>query len=312
MAIPFVRALSRASADRRVVVLARRGPGAIFRAARFEVVSRAGSLAGDARAVRRLRAEQAWLLPNSFRAALTVFLGGAHERIGYATDRRGALLTHAVPPPPPSVHQLRDYDRLLDSRGIAPDMGPPRLDVPAAAQERAESALGAASLSGAGGSRVFLAPGAAFSWTKRWPPERWGELAARLGEGGARPALVIGPGEEAIAAAAAAASGRPLPVLGADLDPAELAGLLKRADVVVSNDSGPMHLAAAVGTPVVAIFGPTDPGRTGPTGVPSRILDRYVFCSPCYLKECPYGHECMKEIAVGEVARAVEEMLVER
>ncbi len=96
------------------------------------------------------------------------------------------------------------------------------------------------------------------------------------------------------------------PVLGADLDPVGLAALAARARVVVANDSGPMHLAAAVGTPVVALFGPTDPGRTGPTGVRFEILDRYVFCSPCYLKECPYGHECMREIGVEAVAAAVE------
>jgi ADP-heptose:LPS heptosyltransferase len=70
-----------------------------------------------------------------------------------------------------------------------------------------------------------------------------------------------------------------------------------------------MHLAAAVGTPVVAIFGPTDPGRTGPSGSPSVVLDRYVFCSPCYLKECPYRHECMREIEVEEVLGAVERLL---
>ena len=70
-----------------------------------------------------------------------------------------------------------------------------------------------------------------------------------------------------------------------------------------------MHLAAAVGTPVVALFGPTDPGRTGPTGSPSRVLDRYVFCSPCFRKECPYGHECMEGIAVEDVSRAVLELV---
>ena len=98
-------------------------------------------------------------------------------------------------------------------------------------------------------------------------------------------------------------------MLGADLDPLELAGLLARARVVVTNDSGPMHLAAAVGTPVVAIFGPTDPGRTAPAGAPSRVLDRYVFCSPCFLEECPFGHECMKEITPEEVLAALTELV---
>jgi ADP-heptose:LPS heptosyltransferase len=70
-----------------------------------------------------------------------------------------------------------------------------------------------------------------------------------------------------------------------------------------------MHLAAAVGVPVVAFFGPTDPGRTAPSGSPAKILDRYVFCSPCFLKECPFGHECMKDISPEAALQAVEELL---
>ena len=76
---------------------------------------------------------------------------------------------------------------------------------------------------------------------------------------------------------------------------------------MVANDSGPAHLAAAVGTPVVVFFGPTDPGRTAPSGAAVRVLDRYVFCSPCFLETCPYGHECMEEITVEDALRAVQE-----
>ena len=98
-------------------------------------------------------------------------------------------------------------------------------------------------------------------------------------------------------------------MLGPDLDPVELAALLSRARLLVSNDSGPMHLAAAVGTPVVAFFGPTDPGRTVGVGSPVLVLDRYVFCSPCHAEVCPYGHECMKEITVEMALRACEALL---
>jgi ADP-heptose:LPS heptosyltransferase len=159
---------------------------------------------------------------------------------------------------------------------------------------------------------VALAPGAAFSWTKRWPPDRFGRLARELRERGLAPAVAIGPGEEELARAVSDAAGVPIPVLGADLDPVELAAVLARARVAVTNDSGPMHLAAAVGTPVVALFGPTDPGRTGPTGSPSVVLDRYVFCSPCYRKECPYAHECMTGITVRDVLAAVERLSAAR
>jgi ADP-heptose:LPS heptosyltransferase len=154
-----------------------------------------------------------------------------------------------------------------------------------------------------------LCPGSASAETKRWPAARYAELADSLARQGLSCAVVVGPAEVRLAAKVTAAARSALPALGADLDSVELAALLARARVVVSNDSGPMHLAAAVGTPVVAFFGPTDPGRTAPSGSPVRVLDRYVFCSPCYLERCPYRHECMEEITVRDALRAVEELL---
>jgi ADP-heptose:LPS heptosyltransferase len=120
---------------------------------------------------------------------------------------------------------------------------------------------------------------------------------------------VIGPTERELGARVVASAQTSVPVIGSDLDPVELAALLARARVLVGNDSGPSHLAAAVGTPVVTFFGPTDPGRTEPSGAPTRVLDRYVFCSPCFREECPYGHECMKEITVEGALKAVEELV---
>ncbi|MEP6801003.1 MAG: lipopolysaccharide heptosyltransferase II [Acidobacteriota bacterium] len=307
MAIPFVRALQSARPGAPITVLARRAPGAILGSiGGVDVVERRSSVLADAVALRRRRLTQAWLLPNSFRSALAPFLAAVPERIGFSTDGRGLLLTRALPPPPATAHQLRDYDSLLEVEGIAPDLGSPALVPPDAATALANAALSEAGL--AGEAAVFLAPGAAFSWTKRWPPALWGRLAALLRDSEIPAAIVIGPGEEAIAAEAVLSAGFPVPVLGADLDPLALASLLGRARVVVANDSGPMHLAAAVGTPVVALFGPTDPGRTGPSGSSARVLDRYVFCSPCFLKECPYAHECLRLITPETVLRAVEDV----
>ncbi|MFN2385369.1 MAG: glycosyltransferase family 9 protein, partial [Thermoanaerobaculia bacterium] len=155
---------------------------------------------------------------------------------------------------------------------------------------------------------VILAPGAAWSWTKRWPPETFGGLARGLLSEGSAVVIVIGPGEEELARRVNEAAGVPLPVLGAALDPLELAALLSLGSVVVGNDSGPLHLAAAAGAPVVALFGPTDPGRTAPLGSTGRVLDRYVFCSPCFLKECPYGHECLRGISAEDALRALREL----
>jgi len=309
MALPVLRAIRRAHPLDGLAVLARRGAAPLFRAegSADSVVERSG-LFGDARRLRSRRFVEAWLLPNSFRSAVAPWLAGIPERIGYDTDQRGALLTLALRPGLRTEHQLRDYDALLRSRGIEPDLEPPRLPVTAKALDRAASSLEAAGVD-RDEPLAFLAPGAAFGWTKRWPPERYGALGDMLNARGLRCAVVIGPGEEALGAEVATAARVRLPVLGTDLDPLELAALFSCARVVVANDSGPMHLASAVGVPVVAFFGPTDPGRTGPTGSPSRVLDRYVFCSPCFLKQCPYGHECMMEITPEDALKAVEELL---
>jgi lipopolysaccharide heptosyltransferase II len=309
MSLPVLRALRAAHPDDELAVLARRGPAAVYRAEGSAdcVLERAGLLS-DAASLARGRFDEAWLLPNSFRAAAIAFLSGTRRRVGYDTDRRGPLLTDAVCPPLPIEHQLRDYDALLASRGIAPDTDPPRMPIPEAAGKRADAALAAAGLV-PGGRLVLLAPGSAVAVTKRWPAQRFGALGDRLAERRWSCAVIVGPSEEALGAAVSACAKAPLPVLGADLDPVELAAVAARARLVVANDSGPMHLAAAVGTAVVAFFGPTDPGRTAPTGVPARVLDRYVFCSPCFLDECPYEHQCMNEITVEMALRACEDLL---
>jgi heptosyltransferase-2 len=310
MSLPLLRALRRAGPNDRLSVLARRGPATIYRAegSADEVLLRS-SFAADAVVLRRGRFDEAWVLPNSFRSALYAFASGAPRRIGYAADRRSPLLTHARPAPPGTAHQLRDYDALLAAHGIAPDEAPPLLPLPDAARARADAVLSAAGLANA--KLIALSPGSAFAETKRWPAERYAALADALSERGFGRALLIGPGERELGARVASAARTGLPVLGADLDPVELAALLARARAAVTNDSGPMHLAGAVGTPVVAFFGATDPGRTGPSGSPFRVLDRYVFCSPCFKTECPYGHECMREIGVEDAVRAIETLIGE-
>ncbi len=307
MSLPFLRALARSDPGGTIAVLARRGPAAIYRAegSADELLPRSAFLA-EALAARRGRFDEAWLLPNSYRAALLARASGAPRRIGYATERRGWLLTIAPPPPPGTDHQLRDYDALLAARGIAPDPEPPRLPVPAAALARAHEALEKARVRA---GFAALCPGSAFAQSKRWPPERFAALADALAERGLPPAVLVGPGEAELGARVATGARSRPPVLGADVDPVELAAMLSLSRVAITNDSGPMHLAGAVGTPVVALFGPTDPGRTGPSGSPSRVLDRYVFCSPCFKTECPYGHECLREISVDDVVRAVEELV---
>src|SRR6202162_2323141 len=306
MALPALRAIRRARPGDGLTVLARRGAASLFRAegSADAVLERSGLLQ-DARRLRAGRFAEAWLLPNSLRSAIAPCLAGIPVRIGYDTDHRGPLLTHALPPPSRTEHQLRDYDALLRLRGIEPDFEAPRLPVTAKGLDRAAFALEAAGVD-RDEPLALVAPGAAFGWTKCGPPERYGALGDLLAARGFASAVVIGPGEEALGAAVAAAARARLPVLGAGLGPLPLCSC---ARFVVSTDAGPMHIAAAVGVPVAAFFGPTDPVRTAPSGPAARVLDRYVFCSPCFLKECPYGHECMREITPEDAWQAVDEVL---
>ncbi len=312
MALPFLRALRRSDPGGTLAVLARRSTAPVFSMSGTvdEVWTTGGRGAGafwrDALRGRRAKPDEIWVLPHSFRSALLAFAMGAKRRLGYATDGRRALLTDAVPPPDPTGHQLRDEDRLLAAGGVAPDEGPPRLAIPPALAGEADREIASWQL---GSAPIFLAPGAAFGPTKLWPAERFALLADALLDRGEKAALVVGPDEVELGRLIARRARHRIPLLGAEADTGRLAALLSRGRLLIGNDSGPAHLAAAVGTPAVVFFGPTDPGRTAPTGAPVLLLDRYVFCSPCYLKKCPYQHECMEEITVEMALEAVLGMM---
>ena len=253
--------------------------------------------------------DEVWVLPNSWRSALVAFASGAPRRFGYATDHRSLLLTEKVEKPPPIDHQLRDYDRLLARGGVVPDAEAPKLAPPAETLRKIDALLDADRLRDGGGRPVFLAPGAAFGETKRWPAERFALLGDAVMDGGSRAAILVGPSEIELGRLVARRARHRIPILGADLDTGELAALLSRGALLIGNDSGPAHLAAAVGTPCLVFFGPTDPGRTVARGAAVRVLDHYVHCSPCYLKQCPYAHECLEEISVETAFSAAREML---
>ncbi|MBC8646877.1 MAG: glycosyltransferase family 9 protein [Thermoanaerobaculia bacterium] len=305
MSLPTLRALRRAYPEEPLVVFARKGPAAIYRAegTATHVVPSSGKFFEDRRRLREMAPREIWLLALSFRAALMAALSGAKQRIGFATDHRGFLLTHPLPAPATAEHQLAGLRRLVESRGLAPDAAPPRL--PPSLREGARGALERAGV-GAAGNLILLAPGSA-NPIKRWPVERFGRLAAELRRRGLVCGIAIGPGERGLAQALSEAAGTGLPVLGEDLDPAELAGVLAHARVVVCNDSGAMHLAAAVGAPLVALFGLTDPRLTSPTGVPHRLLDGHPLREDAETRR----RLELDRIPVSDVVRAVEELLAE-
>jgi heptosyltransferase-2 len=314
MAIPALRALRRADPSGVLVVLAPPGAAPLLRmeGSATDVRVRRGRTAAasvsDGLSLRRWKLDEAWVLPNSFRSAAVAWLSGARRRFGYAGDGRRALLTEAPGRPPATSHQLRDYDRLLEAGGVAPDTDPPRIAPPEEARAAARRLLEAHRV--APESRpIFLAPGAAFGPTKRWSAERFAFLADALMDEGRSCVIAVGPSDLELGRLVARRARHRIPVLGSDLDAGQLAALFRLGGLLVGNDSGPAHVAAAVGTPTLIFFGPTDPGRTRPEGAPSVVLDRYVFCSPCFRKRCPYGHECMEEIDVDKAARAAREIL---
>ena len=250
--------------------------------------------------------DAALLLPNSLHSALTVARAGVTERWGYRRDGRGQLLTRAVPPPS-GLHQVKYYQQLVDALGFPNGASEPRLAVSAQSRQAAARLLEEAGWDGRA-PFVALAPGAAYGGAKRWPPERFASLALELAADGV-PTVMIGSGGDRDTAAEVKQAAPQVIDLVGRTDLSQLAGVLALARTLVSNDSGAMHLAAAVGTPVTAVFGPTDERATRPLGERHAILTANVWCRPCMLRECPLDHRCMRDIDTTRVVAAARRVL---
>jgi heptosyltransferase-2 len=258
------------------------------------------------------------LLPNSFRSAWTARQSGIPHRWGYGTGLRGALLTRSVKRSRTAVHQSAYYADLVRALGITVGDAPPRITPTARTQERAGALLSVEAdfsqpVSGRlkPASTIGFAPGAAYGHAKRWPPERVAQVVTRLVRERSARCILVGA-EADREAGRAIESSLPPDVAVYNLigrtDLRLLIGVLARCDAFVSNDSGAMHLAAAAGVPVTAIFGPTNEQATAPIG-DHDVLIRQVFCRPCMLRECPIDHRCMKRISAEDVYASVARRL---
>jgi heptosyltransferase-2 len=279
---------------------------------RVLVYDRNGSHAGlggklrMANELRALRFDLAILLQNAFDAALVTWLAGIPRRLGKNSDGRGLLLTHPYPLRKGTVgaHQVDSYLAMLESFGIAG--ADRRISL---ATTTAEDARLAALLAEAGiGPDDFLLginPGATYGAAKRWYPERFAMVAQELAANWqARIVITGGPGEAAIAREIEdGLSGGCLNLAG-KTSVRELMALIKRCNFFITNDSGPMHIAAAFGVPLVAIFGSTDHLTTAPFSAQAAIVRHETDCAPCLKRECPTDHRCMTAVTVDDVVTA--------
>jgi heptosyltransferase II len=250
------------------------------------------------------------LLTNSFATAWLVRRAGIAERWGYATDWRRSLLTRAIPVPRASVHQGRYYQQLVAGLGISNGPLEPHVEVPGTALEQARTQLRAAGWDGQQ-PLVAIAAGAAYGTAKRWLPGHFARLIADLGDRQVRAVLIGSAGDaettRQILADGPARAAAPIDLVG-QTTLERLAGVLAISSICVANDSGAMHLAGAIGTPIVALFGPTREAETAPltrAGGRAEVLLNPVWCRPCMLRECPIDHRCMRDLPPARVLASV-------
>ncbi len=269
-----------------------------------------GAALGEMRALlqelRRRRYDVVLDLQGLLKSALYVAAAGAPLRVGLADAREGAgwVLTHRVPVPLQPVHAVERYLALaaaVDAREAVRDF-----TIPLGARD-----LAAAQELLAGLQRPVVVIHPAARWgTKLWEAERWRTVAVSLAGDGAGVVVTGGPADVTMAAAICDGL-QPAPrSLAGRISLKALAAVLRSADLMITVDSGPMHIAAAMGTPVLALFGPTDPARTGPLGR-GRVLRRTLPCSPCLQRRCRIAEtrRCMRDIEAGDVLAAARELL---
>lgn len=265
-----------------------------------EVVAWNRSTAERIAALRARKYRRAVILPNSLRAALVTFAAGIEERWGYPTDMRGMFLTHPVPRPESRGHQLDDYSALLAALN-APRVvgGVPTIKLPRAIRERGRKRLLSIGLHL--DRPVFgIHAGGLYGRAKHWGDARYVEIVNRLRLEGFDVVLLTSPGERPQAEKIATICNG-VPMVGHDGDVLELAAAISQCAAVITNDSGPLHVSAALSVPTVSIFGPTDPGRTVIPGM-SRVVRAKLDCQPCYQRDCPLRtHQCMRDVSVDEV-----------
>jgi heptosyltransferase-2 len=312
MSLPALRALRELLPGSNITVAAAPGTADIFSEADFidaVLINESGFLP-SVRQLRHGKFDLALLFQNAFAAALSVFAARIQFRIGYETDRRGFLLTSPIPVPAwknekhESLYYLNivsELQRLVERSSTLSDAIPTfELTV---SEQRREAARKLVRESGGAMDRqlAILCPGSVNSRAKRWPAERYAELSDRLSDAGMTVVLIGSHGELDVSQAVSSRAQHQPIVLTGKTSVAEVVGLISLADLLVTNDTGPAHVGAAVGTPTLVIFGPTNPLTTYPLSPHAEMLREPPDCAPCMLRDCPIDHRCMTAISVEKV-----------
>jgi len=265
--------------------------------------------------LRRQTFDVALLMQNAFDAAWLAWRAKIPERIGYACDGRSFLLTKAIPVPKRGenpAHEKFYYLELLRRAGWLDSVQDESLIDLRVSEEKRRSANEFLRKFGVrpGTLRIAIGAGASYGSAKCWPPSRFAEVANRLQSAADAQVILFGTATEAsVSAAISAEMRRPAVDLTGKTAIADLPALLSQCHLFIGNDSGAMHVAAAVGLPVVAVFGPTDPFGTAPVTPRSSIVQQKPYCSPCFLRRCPTDHRCMTAVTADMVESAARRWL---
>jgi heptosyltransferase-2 len=307
MSLPALRAIRERFPQARISIVAKPWVADLYSHESFADEIILYELKTSFRLGRELRSRKfdcAILLQNAFEAAWIAWLARIPTRIGYKRDGRQLLLTRAVDPPLPGEiprHERFYYLELLRRAGL--------ID---ALPESDAIRLQAGSKAKSGAGRVIgVSPGAAYGTAKRWLPERFAEAAGALADArGASIALFGTKSERTLCEEVARMlNGRAVTNYAGETTLAQFIDLAAGCELFLTNDSGSMHIASALGVPTVAIFGATDDTTTGPTGSNSRVIRQPVDCSPCLLRQCPIDHRCMTGVSAARVVKEALDLL---
>jgi heptosyltransferase-2 len=322
MSVPALRALQESYPDAEISVLAKPSVADLYRreSSCHRLIPYSAKTLSEkwsaGIALGREKFDCAILFQNAFEAAALAFAASIPERIGYARDGRSVLLTRAIPVPRPGEipsHERFYYLEMLHRAGILSALPVcERIRLQDADEARASGQARFKEI-GLGDAVIGVSPGAAYGSAKRWLPEYFAESVQQVARSlGASVALFGSAGERSLCASVASqidALDLEVHNLAGETTLAEFIDLTAACRVFLTNDSGGMHVASALGVPTVAVFGPTNEVNTGPTGPFARVMRERVHCAPCLKRECPIDHRCMARLSPDKVARAALELV---